>query len=140
VASERLVEALRDPRIASDVRVSGDFVRLYCKGNHEDRDREPLASAGVEVGCYRRVPVLCGECAELQEYAEKRRAFCPFDPKPYCSECETHCYKPDRREHMREVMRYAGPRSFGTHPIEGVKHAMAMRRSRTKLRQAGEEG
>ncbi len=56
-------------------------------------------------------------------YAEKRRAFCPNDPKPFCSYCDTHCYRPDMREHMRDVMRYAGPRSmWHGHAIEGVKH------------------
>ena len=135
--SERLQRALRDPEIAKDVRVSGDFVRLYCNAHHGDLRRGPLRSAGVEAGCYRRAPVLCGQCAELQAYAEKRRAFCPYDPKPYCSACETHCYKEDRREEMRAVMRYAGPRSFlHGHPVEGVRHALAMRRHRTKVREA----
>ena len=132
---DRLAEMLADPTIAHDVRVSGDFVRVYCDGHHRESERAPLASAGSAAGCYRRPPVLCEGCAQLQVYAEKRRAFCPFDPKPVCSECETHCYEPDRREQMREVMRYAGPRFVRHgHPIDGVKHVVAMRRHRKGIR------
>jgi hypothetical protein len=132
--SERLQERLRDPLVAHDVRVSGDFVRVYCDGHHVDRDREQLASEGAKLGCYRRVPVLCADCAGLQTYAEKRRAFCPYDPKPFCSACATHCYAPERREQMREVMRYAGRRvlSHG-HPVDGVRHVIAMRRHKAKM-------
>ena len=33
-----------------------------------------------------------------------------------------HCYKPDMKEKMREVMRYAGPRMMWYHPIAAIKH------------------
>ena len=135
--SERLRKALRDPVISKDVRVVGDFVRIFCDGNHRDRDRAPLSSAGVDEGCYKRPPVVCEECAGLMVYAEKRRALCPLDPKPFCSNCETHCYKPDLRRYMREVMRYAGPRSMlHGHAVEGVRHLIAGRRHKAVMRRA----
>lgn len=138
--SERLREKLRDAEVAHDVRVSGDFVRVFCDAHHVECDRAPLASTGVEEGVYRRIPTLCADCADLQAYAEKRRAYCPYDPKPYCSECATHCYQAEPRAYMRDVMRYAGPRSLlHGHPIEGVKHALAMRRHRAKLATSREE-
>jgi hypothetical protein len=139
--SERLHERLADAEVAHDVRVSADFVRVFCDGHHADRDREPLASAAAQVGCYKSAPVLCEECATLQAYAEKRRAFCPYDPKPFCSACETHCYEPDAREQMRHVMRYAGPRvAQHGHPIDGVKHVIAMRRHKKEIaRQEAQE-
>ena len=128
---DRLAERFADADIAHDVRVSADFVRVYCDGHHRESERAPLASAGSVAGVYRKPPVLCEGCAELQAYAEKRRAFCPFDPKPFCSECPTHCYKDDRREQMRKVMRYAGPKVMEhRHPIDGIKHVMAVRRSK----------
>jgi len=120
--SERLRERLREPEVATDVRVSGDFVRLYCDGHHADRDRKPLVSAGVDEDCYRRVPVLCEDCASLQVYAEKRRAFCPLDPKPMCKKCPTHCYKDDKRRQMREVMRYSGKKSIQRGRLDLVYH------------------
>ena len=135
--SERLAGKLGEPQIAHDVCISGDFVRIYCDGHHASESREVLQSPGVAADCYRRPLVLCAGCADLQIYAEKRRAFCPFDPKPFCSECETHCYSTEYREYMREVMRYAGPRSLHIHPIEGVKHAMAVRRGKKMMNDEG---
>ncbi|GAB4279348.1 MAG: hypothetical protein Kow0056_12400 [Coriobacteriia bacterium] len=129
--SERLDSRLRDPKVARDIRLVGDFIHIYCEDLHADRQRGELVSSGVLAGCYRRVPVLCDECAELAVYAEKRRAFCPYEPKPFCSECETHCYTARYRDHMRDVMRHAGPQVLRhRHPIQGVRHALAMRRAK----------
>jgi hypothetical protein len=139
--NERLAEKLSDSQIAHDVRVSGDFVRVYCDDHHTERERRPLASAGVDEGCYRTPPVLCDECAALQVYAEKRRAFCPYDPKPFCSACETHCYQPDYREQMRVVMREAGPQFWRHgHPVDGVKHVRAMRQHKREIARNESEG
>jgi len=64
-------------------------------------------------------------------YAEQRRAFCPKEPKPFCSTCDTHCYRPAMREYMRDVMRYAGPRSmFHGYAVQGVRHLIESRNAR----------
>ena len=137
--SERFAEAMHDPQVAKDTRLLGDFSVVYCSGVHVGAERRPLASEGVGLGVYgRKVPVVCEQCAQLLTYAEKRRAFCPKDPKPFCSYCDTHCYKPDMREYMREVMRYAGPRSWRHgHAIDGVKHLIEGRRHRQELDRQG---
>lgn len=137
---ERFAKAMRDPKVAKDTRLLGDFAVIYCNGMHDGRPRTSLTTDGATLGIYgRTAPVVCDECAALLEYAEKRRAFCPQDkpgaPKPFCSHCETHCYQPEMRELMRDMMRYAGPRSVlhghaldsVRHLIEGRKHAAAMR-------------
>lgn len=120
----RFEEKMAAKGVRKDTRLLGDFTQIYCNGNHQDEEKKPLASEGVDLGVYgRKVPVVCDECAELLVYSEKRRAFCPKDPKPFCNYCDTHCYKPDMREYMREVMRYAGPRSmWHGHAIDGIKH------------------
>jgi len=135
---ERLREKLRDPVIAKDIRTVTGFTKIYCDGHHKSRSRTSLKSPGVEAGVYRRkVPVLCSECAELAEYAEKRRAYCPKDPKPFCSHCDTHCYKSEARERMREVMRYSGPRSMlHGYVVEGVRHLIADRHHKAEIRKA----
>lgn len=120
--SERFTEALRDPEVAKDIRITGDFVRIFCDAHHRDRNRDALASEGAAHGCYRKPLVLCEECARLQAYAEKRRAFCPLDPKPMCKKCPTHCYKPDMRESMREVMRFSGKKSIQRGRLDLVYH------------------
>lgn len=130
--NERFEQAMRDREVVKDTRLLGDFAVIYCKGVHADRQRTALGSDGVELRVYgRKVPVVCDECAALLAYAEKRRAFCPKDPKPFCSNCDTHCYQPEMREHMREVMRYAGPRSmWHGHAIDGMKHLIEGRKAR----------
>lgn len=68
---------------------------------------------------------LCGECQTLLAYAEERIDKCPFLPeKPTCAKCPVHCYLPARREEMRQVMRYAGPRMLLRHPLLTLQHSL----------------
>ena len=34
------------------------------------------------------------------------------EEKTFCSNCTVHCYRPEMRERIRTVMRYAGPRKM----------------------------
>ena len=67
------------------------FVEVYCRENHGLRDASQ-----------------CKECSDLLDYAQRRIDKCPYDPKPKCKECPTHCYHAWYRERMREVMRFSG--------------------------------
>ena len=71
-------------------------------------------------------------CAALPGNASQRRDRCPHgDNKPFCSNCPIHCYKPEMRQQMRAVMRYAGPRMLLSHPALVLRHmAETMRRKR----------
>jgi len=81
------------------------MIRIYCRDNH---------GSGGEI---------CHECAELKVYAEKRLEKCPYqEDKPTCANCPIHCYKQDRREQVKAVMRYAGPRMIFKHPIFAIRH------------------
>ena len=82
------------------------MVRRYCRGVH-----------GTRSGA------LCPVCNALLEYARQRRDRCPHgDNKPFCSNCPIHCYKPEIRQQMRAVMRYAGPRMLLSNPILVLRH------------------
>lgn len=130
--NERFRERMGDAHVRADTKVLGDLTAIYCRGLHGDRDRRPLASDGRELGVYgRRPPVLCEECAEHLRYGEKRRAYCPKDPKPFCAHCDTHCYAVAEAAWQRQMMRYSGPRSlFRGHAIDGIKHALETHRHR----------
>ena len=133
---DRFAQKMSEGKAAADTRLLGDFTRIYCRGLHADADRTPLVSDAAGLGVYgANPPAVCERCAELLRYAEKRRAFCPKDPKPFCSHCDTHCYSVDMRDRMREVMRYAGPRSLlHGHAIDGVRHLIEGRKSRARAR------
>ena len=80
------------------------MIELYCRDQH---GREGL----------------CDACRALADYAAKRIAKCPFGKdKPACSDCTVHCFKPDMRAQIREVMRYSGPRMTWRHPLLALDH------------------
>ena len=67
--------------------------------------------------------VPCSECREVLDYANVRLERCRFGAeKPTCAKCPVHCYQRDRREQVRGVMRYAGPRMLWEHPVMSLRH------------------
>lgn len=52
----------------------------------------------------------------LNAYADKRLDKCVFgENKPACKQCPVHCYQPAKREEMKQIMRWAGPRMLWRH-------------------------
>ncbi|MFO6484177.1 nitrous oxide-stimulated promoter family protein [Escherichia coli] len=47
---------------------------------------------------------------------------CSAKKKPACKQCPVHCYQPAKREEMKQIMRWAGPRMLWRHPILTVRH------------------
>jgi len=94
-------------RIAREKKTVAAMVKLYCRGQHR-----PAAG-------------LCPACTELLAYAHKRLERCMFgENKTTCSRCPVHCYRPDMRERIVEVMRYAGPRMLVVHPLAAIRHLL----------------
>ena len=94
--------------IAKDLKVVGKFVETYCK-HHHDADREPFTMSGLDISVTtlgkRKV---CDDCQRLLAHAVVKRALCPLDPKPSCRVCAVHCYSPEYRRKIREVMKFSG--------------------------------
>jgi predicted amidophosphoribosyltransferase len=81
------------------------MIDIYCNSQHAD------------------IKGLCPECRGLLDYVRQRLERCPLrENKPRCSKCHIHCYRPDMREKIRAVMKYAGPRMLYRHPILSGKH------------------
>ena len=94
------------------------MIKKYCHGKHGTKGEE-----------------LCEECKALTEYALFRLEKCPFKVnKKFCSFCKIHCYKPDMRERIKDVMKWAGPRMIFTHPIFAFRHVFQMISYKRKLR------
>ena len=87
------------------------MVKMYCAAHHAS-------------------DALCPECRQLLEYADRRLDLCPYGTdKPSCTNCPIHCYRPEPRERMRDVMRFAGPRMAGRHPYLAAMHLLDQRRA-----------
>ena len=96
-------------------------------GRRLDRERRTL-DAMVHMYCRDRHGTggeLCEDCAGLLDYALARLEGCGFgEAKPTCANCPVHCYRPDMRERVREVMRHAGPRMLLRHPLLALAHML----------------
>lgn len=99
-----LVSALKD-HLECERHTIRVMIGIYCRRRHRLRG------------------TLCPECQALLNYALQRIEKCPFEnDKPPCAQCPIHCYKPERREQVRQVMRYAGPRIMIFHPLLALRH------------------
>ncbi|HRY30680.1 MAG TPA: nitrous oxide-stimulated promoter family protein, partial [Elusimicrobiota bacterium] len=93
------------PNIRKDKIAVTAMVRISCSARHGGK-KEP-----------------CASCRELLEYALQRLDLCPFgENKTACSQCPIHCYKPDMRSRIQDVMRFAGPRMVFYHPWMALRH------------------
>ncbi|OMH40434.1 nitrous oxide-stimulated promoter family protein [Desulfurobacterium indicum] len=91
--------------IEKEKHVIEKMIVIYCHGKHRTKDD------------------LCSECQRLKHYAFKRLDLCPFgDNKPSCRKCPIHCYTPEMKEKIRQVMKYSGPRMIFHAPVEWLKH------------------
>ncbi|HHW46809.1 MAG TPA: nitrous oxide-stimulated promoter family protein [Clostridiales bacterium] len=81
------------------------MISVYCRKKHKTKSQ------------------LCGECSELLDYSYQRIDKCPFiETKTFCSQCEVKCYRPEKSEKIRQVMRFSGPRMLYHHPVLAVRH------------------
>jgi len=98
-----------DKRV-KDLRILCDFVAIYCQENHQTKERTPFAFKDEQLNnaVSENPLMLCQDCGRLLNHGMVKLMMCPYDPKPMCKKCPTHCYAPAYREKMREVMRFSG--------------------------------
>ena len=92
-------------RIEREKKTVNSMIALYCKAHHHPEND------------------LCEDCKALMAYSNARLDHCRFGAeKPVCSKCPVHCYKKDRREEIKTVMRYAGTRMMLHRPLQAIRH------------------
>ena len=97
-------------RIEREIKTAEIMIRMFCRHHH---------GAGL----------CCESCKELYEYVRRRTLKCPFGAgKPVCAKCTIHCYKPEMKEKIREVMKFSGPRMIYSHPILAIRHMVDARK------------
>ena len=117
------INQIQDKREREKEMVS-DMILLYCQRQHKTLRK----ASGL------KKTDLCPECAELEDYARMRSDKCPFmETKTFCSNCRTHCYRPDMRKKIREVMRFSGPRTIFCHPVIAIRHLIDSRKEKKRL-------
>ena len=93
-----------EQKVTKEKQTVEQMIRLYCRKKEGNE-------------------TLCPQCREVLEYAHARLSRCPFgEKKGTCRLCTIHCYKPEMRERMREIMRWAGPRMLLYHPVAAIRH------------------
>ena len=87
-----------EERIEDRKRATEFMIRMYCRKKHGYHG-------------------LCQDCRGLLDYACSRIDDCPNNRSGVrCSGCPIHCFRPDMRDAMRDVMGFCGPRML-LHPI-----------------------
>ncbi len=109
----------RPDRMEREKKTIAVMVEIFCADKHDSGKGE-----------------LCSDCRALLDYADQRLDKCPFGAdKGPCANCEIHCYKPEMRDRVREVMAYAGPRMMKKHPLLAAKHLLDSQRGKFKKKE-----
>lgn len=89
-----------------DILTLRNLFGIYCRKNH-----------APEKG------VLCSSCQSELKYAVHKTKICTEkDMGKTCSECRVHCFEPEHREKIREIMRFSGPRLMWSHPLLSMRY------------------
>jgi hypothetical protein len=96
-------------RIEREKKTIDAMIGLYCHDHHGTKGKGDL----------------CEDCQNLLNYAFARIGHCVFNPdKPTCKNCTIHCYAPAKKEKIKEVMRYSGPRMMLHKPVLAIAHLL----------------
>lgn len=69
----------------------------------------------------------------MLDYAQTKLTKCPHKTnKPTCAKCKIHCYDPKKRDMIRKVMKFAGPRMLFRHPVLAIRHLIQTVKSKKK--------
>lgn len=88
-----------------DIKVIARFTEVWCAGQHHDGKQPLTVCPGVP-------PLtLCPDCTAFLQYAVKKRLCCPLEAeKPTCRRCRIHCYAPQQRALVKQIMAWSGRR------------------------------
>lgn len=94
------------PRMKREQYTIEKMIGIYCRAHHQSAKDQP-----------------CPDCRQLLAYALLRLRRCPFqEGKTTCGNCAVHCYHREKRQQIRAVMRFAGPRMVWRHPLLALGH------------------
>lgn len=101
-------------KVEKDKRTLEFMINIYCEKNHK---------LGLDK---------CPECQELCSYASNRLDKCKFgEDKTSCKKCTVHCFHPDKREQIKKVMRFSGPRVIFYRPHHYIRYIINPREAKS---------
>jgi hypothetical protein len=93
-------------RIMREKKTVEAMIKIFCLDQHKTSDGQ-----------------FCADCRKLLDYANRRLNRCPFHAdKTTCANCKIHCYRPEMKIRIRDIMRYSGPRMIRRHPVLALLH------------------
>lgn len=92
----------------ADLKILAVFIELFCHAKHDSKGTGAVHVPELLQSGKKRRLELCQECAALLKHGIQKRALCPLHPKPACKNCRIHCYTPEYRQKIREIMAYSG--------------------------------
>jgi len=105
-----------DRRRNNEITTINVMIKLYCQKRHPQDQ------------------TLCDNCLDLLDYSSKRIVSCHFGAeKPVCGICSIHCFKSEYREHIRDVMKFSGPRMLFLHPFLTLYYLQRKIKSQKKI-------
>ena len=99
-----------DSKKSKEIKVLADFISVFCREKHRTEAKDIFVSSEPRLAGIlgNKDIMLCQDCRKLLSHGIAKLLLCPYDPKPMCKKCETHCYAPGYREKIRQVMRFSG--------------------------------
>ncbi len=108
--------------VRKDVEVLAEFIHMYCEDVHPGAAKHHAVARGAAGRYLEGISfTCCDECRDLLLHAVSKRIVCPYDPKPSCKKCPTHCYAPKYRDMIRRVMRHSGMRLIARGRLRLIK-------------------
>jgi hypothetical protein len=112
-----------DKLLRKDLRTLALFIRIYCHARHEVQSRVDIRGFDLKEITGKSLD-LCPECTKLLHHAFVKRSHCPYDPKPACKDCPSHCYAESYRQQIREVMRFSGRKLLLSGRLDYIFHLL----------------
>ena len=99
---------------------------MFSKNNRLKREQKTV-KVMIEMYCHliHDTNILCIECQNILGYSNLRLEKCMYGfEKPTCLNCPTHCYQKTKKEQIKIIMRFSGPRMIIHHPYLAIMHIL----------------
>lgn len=98
-------------KVEKDKKTLEFMINIYCENKHK-------------LGLNK-----CSKCQELYEYAANRLDKCKFgENKTSCKKCTIHCFHSEKREQIKQVMRFSGPRVIFYRPHHYIRYILKLKK------------